>query len=68
MGSYVSAIMILIAFVLNLVILGTIINFLKFHIELILKNSTTLETLESKKSGRARADMPNVKVPLFSTI
>ena len=44
-GSYVSAIMILVAFILNIVILGTIINFLKFHIELILKNSTTLETL-----------------------
>lgn len=54
--------MIIIAFVLNLVILGTIINFLKFHIELILKNSTTLETLESKKSGKARTEMPNVEI------
>ena len=57
-----AAVTIVAAFVLNCIVLGTIVVFLKFHLELILKNSTTLETLEAKKSGRARTDVANVSV------
>lgn len=37
------------ALVLNCIIFVTILLFLKFHIDLILKNYTTLETLELKR-------------------
>lgn len=43
---------ILIALVLNCIIFVTILLFLKFHIDLILRNFTTLETLELKRQSK----------------
>lgn len=40
------------AMILNMVICVTITLFCKFHVELILQNYTTLETLELKRQGR----------------
>jgi hypothetical protein len=45
---YLSDLFIVIAFVFNMVILVTIVIFMKFHIELILSNTTTIETLQLK--------------------
>lgn len=43
---------ILCALVLNCIIFVTILLFLKFHIDLILRNYTTLETLELKRQSK----------------
>jgi len=48
----VKATVIVIAFVLNSVIFVTILLFLKYHLQLIFSNYTTLETLELKRQGK----------------
>lgn len=40
------------AFILNTIIFITILLFYKFHIELVLYNMTTLQTLEIKRQGK----------------
>ena len=54
---------ILCALVLNCIIFVTILLFLKFHIDLILRNYTTLETLELKRQSK---DADQVFVDCFS--
>ncbi len=51
-GFILHIIVIIGALVLNCIIFITILLFLKFHIELILKNYTTLETLELKRQNK----------------
>ena len=51
-GLIVSVVVIAGAVVLNVVIMVTIILFFKFHLELVLGNQTTLETLELKRQGK----------------
>jgi hypothetical protein len=46
-------IFILTALVFNCIIMVTIVLFLKFHLELIFNNFTTLETLELKRQGKS---------------
>jgi len=56
---YLSDLFIVVALVLNMVILITILIFMKFHIELILSNTTTIETLQLK-AGKQTAEPVNV--------
>ena len=51
-GKITEAVVVVIALVLNLVIMVTIFNFLRFHPKLILNNQTTIETLELARQGK----------------
>jgi hypothetical protein len=64
--TYVSDLVIVIAFVFDIVILVMLVIFLKFHLELILNNTTTIETLPNRPGGGE--DPASVKLLLFSII
>lgn len=51
-GRIAEAVVVAIALVLNLVIMVTIFNFLRFHLRLIFGNQTTIETLELARQGK----------------
>jgi hypothetical protein len=51
-GIIVTLLVILAAVILDMVIFVTIFLFLKFHLELVFSNQTTLETLELKRAGK----------------
>lgn len=60
--TYLSDLIIVIAFVFNMVILVTIVIFMKFHIELILTNTTTIETLQIKSGKTSTTDPACVNI------
>ena len=45
--------MIILAFLFDLLTFFVIIMFFKFHLEMVFKNTTTIENLEKKRSGTA---------------
>ena len=51
-GYILNTIVVTAAIILNTIIFVTILLFFKFHLELILSNQTTLETLELKRQGK----------------
>lgn len=51
-GIILSLLVIFAAVILDMVIFVTILLFLKFHLELVFNNQTTLETLELKRAGK----------------
>lgn len=52
-------IFIIFAFILNCIIFVAILNFLRFHISLILDNYTTLEILDLKRKGKGDNPPPS---------
>ena len=55
-GLILSVVVITGSIILNIVIMVTIILFIKFHLELVFGNQTTLETLELKRQGKNPED------------
>jgi hypothetical protein len=53
-------IMIIIVYVGTIVFLFIIINFLRFHINLVVKNNTTLEHLDAKRKNQLISQKYNV--------
>lgn len=51
-GIIPKVVIVAIAFILNAVIFGAILNFFRFHMGLVLNNYTTLEMLEMKRQNR----------------
>jgi len=54
---YIRNVLILLMFLMCLLLLGTLTNFIKFHMNLVLDNYTTIENLEREEGAKSRFDV-----------
>jgi len=53
----VSFMLVLVMFLLSLLLLGTLTQFIKFHVKLVLDNYTTIENLEREEDAKSKFDI-----------
>merc|ERR1719163_2559565 len=56
-GFFIGFICTIMMFLMCLLLLGTLTNFIKFHMKLVLENYTTIENLEREEGAKSKFDI-----------